>query len=246
MEDQYIALNATNCGSINNMVRVEELIKRMSTEQRIWVIGDLHLGQHSLTTGNHPIARRKPGYERRIFDCWDHSVQKEDIVVVLGNVTTSKERGKRMRPLRYFERIADMPGHKILCMGNQERNRPQWYERFGFGMVVPINEALSAPLPNKGPLPAGMVLFSHLPAFASVLAQEWDERYRGLSYKLNRWFDRTSCMVNIHAHTMNRGTEMWQTIDAGVDAIGDGPVTIEQLIERKYVTRKDSDSQRDS
>lgn len=210
------------------------------SKQKIWVLGDLHFGQHSLTTGAHPFIRRKPGFERRILEAWDASVRQCDVVVVLGNVTTAKERGKRSRPLRYFEQIADMPGHKVLCMGNQERNRPQWYERFGFGMVVPFNEAVAAPLPDRGPLPSGFVLFSHLPAFANVLTQEWDAKYRGLSYKLNRWFDRSSAIINVHAHTMGRGMEMWQTIDGGVDEIGDGPITLDQLIERKYVPRTNS------
>lgn len=216
------------------------------SEQKIWVLGDLHFGQYSLTTGAHPFIRRRVGYEKRILNNWSFSVRETDVVVVLGNVTTNKERGKRMRPLRYFERISEMPGHKVLCLGNQERNRPQWYERFGFGMVVPFNEAVSAPLPTCGPLPSGYVLFSHLPAFASVLTQEWDKRYKGMCYKLGRWYDRSSAMLNIHAHTLGRGMETWQTIDAGIDAIGEGPVTLDQLIERKYVPRTDSDSRRDN
>ena len=140
-----------------------------------------------------------------------------------------------MRPLKWFERIQEMPGHKILLLGNLERNRPSWYERFGFGMVVPFNEAVTAPLPNQGPLPPGYVMFSHLPAYASVLTNEHDQNYKGLCYKLGRYYDRTSAMLNIHAHTLGRGMERHQTIDAGVDALGRyGPVRLDQLIAEKY------------
>ena len=208
-------------------------------EQKIWCLGDLHLGQVNMHNGQHSFIRRKPGYENRLFKAWDFSVRQSDVVVLLGNITTTKEKGKRMRPLRWFERIQEMPGHKILCMGSQERNRPWWYERFGFGVVVPFNEAITAPLPNKGPLPPGYIMFSHLPVYASVLTNDHDQTYKGLCYKLGRQYDRTSAMLNIHAHTLGRGMERHQTIDAGLDEVGEGPVTVDQLIARKYALGKE-------
>jgi len=190
-----------------------------------WVLGDLHLGHQALLTGFNGVTRPK-GWEHIIFKAWDACVRPNDTVILLGDVAVGGVK-------YWFERLSGLPGHKVLVMGNRERNRPQWYTRFGFERVVPFNSALLRQAPAKYSH-LGDVMFTHVPAFPTVLRPEYDMRYSGLSRKFERIFSATSPILNIHGHTHGAGNEDHRTFDAGVDVVGYAPRKLEQIMEVQF------------
>lgn len=173
---------------------------------KIWAISDLMLDAN-------------PPFE--LFREWKASVSSKDSVLLMGNVAVNHK-------AFWFNQIKELPGEKVLFCGEQETNRTKWYEKFGFGTVVPFNETKII-LCSYGP-----ILLSHLPAYESVAAK-LGTKFGGLSRKFNRVFDLNSCILNIHGHTQGKGEERHNTFDVSYrqDA-GQKLLNHDQILELKF------------
>lgn len=175
--------------------------------KRIFFISDLHLDQAPPTD---------------LFTEWGHVVNKNDGVVILGNVATNNK-------TFWFSQIQKLPGDKVLFCGDLETNRIKWYHKFGFLGVVAFNESKILPC-NYGP-----VLVSHLPASESV-ARIAGTKYRGLAHKLERIMDLNSCVLNIHGHTQGKGEDRHNMFDVShrPDVSGPKLLNLAQILALKF------------
>jgi calcineurin-like phosphoesterase family protein len=186
-------------------------------KNNVWLVGDLYLDKSpwkDIKEGTDSAVR-----EENFFTNYEDVVGSNDVAVFLGNLAIGEV-------AYWMNRIGKLPATKILLLGDQDKNRPKWYNKFGFKMVVPFNESLT--FQDEA---YGKVLFSHLPAFAAV-GQQVDKKYYGLMNKHMRTFENSSCVLNIHGHTMGTGEESHRTFDASrrVPNI----LTLKQILDLKF------------
>ena len=198
---------------------------------KMWFCADLHFGHKFMLRPNHNgVALRKQGYEERILEAWYDTVGKDDTVFILGDTAFTAV-------AYWFQRLSEMPGKKVLFIGNHDKNRPDWYTKFNFSMVVPFDNYVIFPLDlwedGKGVTKYGKVMLSHLPAFASV-ATPFDAKFRGLMGKFEKAFNNSSCILNIHGHLHGKGAEKHNTMDVTPEVIGEQLVSLAQIIQVKF------------
>jgi calcineurin-like phosphoesterase family protein len=189
-----------------------------------WLCSDLHLGDVEM------LKHRVAGFEHRILKAWDECVMPKDVVYILGDVATS-------RHAFWLKLLMQLPGEKVLLLGNQDQNRLKWYYKWGFVHVVPFNEALMVPYylkPEVGKEEAyyGKIMLSHVPASESVTRSR-DERFLGLARKFEKLFNMHGCILNVHGHTHGRANETHKTFDVTPEVIGEQLVTLDQVFDLK-------------
>lgn len=195
----------------------------------VWFISDLHLSHRAMIDK----GLRKVGYEERWFKAANNILNEDSILIFLGDIAFGKQ-------AFWFEKISQLPGHKILVCGNHDRNRENWYRKWGFIKVVPFGELMYLKLEigrNELTEPPvtywGNILLSHIPAFESV-GTAYDQRFQGLMRKGERWFARSSSILNVHGHTHGNGAEDHRTIDVGMDVIGEQVISLAQIVQLKF------------
>ena|SRR3990167_956922 len=200
---------------------------------KIYFISDLHLGHNLMTQPRTDgTTFRKQGHEERILKAWSHIVKPTDHVYMLGDIAMTKVS-------YWFSRIKELPGTKHLVCGNHDQNRAKWYLKYVdtvslFGELNYLKLELGANEVTDPPITYwGNILLSHVPAFESV-GTAYDSRFQGLMRKGETWFHRASCLLNIHGHTHGKGAEKHNTIDIGIDAVGEYPISLEQILHVKF------------
>lgn len=183
---------------------------------RIWIASDLHLG-HSLLVDKEKTRQR--GFEEEFFKAWKDCVRQDDMVVLLGDIAFRQQS-------YWFTRIKESPGNVLLFLGNHDKNRTKWYEKF-------VTEVVSFGESRTFEHDWGNILFTHVPAFTAV-ATPYDERFLGLMRKHEKEFEGGSCILNIHGHTHGRGREKHNTFDCSLEVIGPRLVTLAQITELKF------------
>lgn len=196
----------------------------MTKQLKIWCASDLHLGHKNLTepAGESVYSNwsaRKKGYEEEFFIAWSACVGNDDVVILCGDIAFSQQ-------ALWFGRISSMPGNKVLLLGNHDRNRINWYKKWGFIEVVPFGES------RVHDHALGNVMFSHIPADPAV-ALSYDDRFQGLAKKHAKEFKDNSCILNVHGHTHGQAKERQNTFDCTLDVIGNQLLTLDQIIEHK-------------
>lgn len=196
-------------------------------EPTVFFCSDLHLGHASLISSNHKDgtpreggALREAGYEERFFEAANAVVKQNDILCILGDIAFSNVS-------YWFTRLSSLPGRKIVLLGNHDKNRLRWYMKFGFSDIIPFGHS------KLYRHDLGNMLLTHVPAFESVLTT-YDNRFIGLSKKHNKEFDASSCILNLHGHTHGKAIERHNTFDCSLEAINYIPISIDQIIERKF------------
>jgi calcineurin-like phosphoesterase family protein len=188
---------------------------------RVWVASDLLFGG---------VGGRERGYESRFLKAWDHTVDKDDVVVLLGNLAIN-------RHAYWLQAIKDMPGVKRLVVGDQDRNRVNWYKKFGFVTVTPFGDydTLDVKLGENEHNEAyfGKIMLSHFPAFIHV-GNGYAQKFKSVMSKLEKQYDIRSNILNIHGHTRGHSKPTHRTQDVSLDVIGDQLVTINQVMNFKF------------
>lgn len=186
-----------------------------------WFAGDLQFG---LFTDDHNTR------EELFLTMWDDVVTRSDDVYLIGH-TVGKEQAN------WYSRLREMPGNKILLLGDQDRNRYSWYEKFGFKEVVPhmkfklIPVYLGSDQRENGPYYYGNVMVSFVPAFQSLCAGL--DKALPIASKLERHFDYYSCILNVHGLTNGKAKERHNTCDVTRHVIGNQLVNLDQLLSLK-------------
>lgn len=188
--------------------------------ERIWFAGNLYLGKE--TYNNHEN-------EFKFLEAWGNCVKKDDYICILGDLLhTPIQRDAEPKYPRGFwlGQITAMPGNKILLLGASDRSRPNWYNKFGFGLVVPLDDSVLI----KHSL--GNILISYLPAFDSVLAPyNSSNNFLRISKKHGRLFDTSSSILNIHAYTEGSVTN-GKTVEVSLSNINYIPVLLSQIVDQ--------------
>lgn len=106
----------------------------------VWIWSDTHLQLgHSniirycnrpfLDAGGNPDVEKM---DKALLRAWRETVKGDDTIINLGDVffKWSKERAQNV--------MANLPGHKILVLGNHDRShQPEWWREIGFHEVYP-------------------------------------------------------------------------------------------------------------
>lgn len=184
----------------------------MTTERKIWFCSDLLLGAEEST--------RDKGYEQYFFNAWSHSVRKNDVVCILGNVALRNV-------VKSFETIAALPGLKTLVMGPEDKNKPYWYQKFGFVQIIPFGR--STIMRHE----YGNILLTHVPAYAGCFNNQ-PTKLLDVSAKHEQEMRHNSAILNIHGHMLGQGAERHNTVDVSLEAIAFAPVELGQITQRKF------------
>lgn len=89
---------------------------------RIFLITDTHFGHRALAD---KLQVRPVDFETRINKQWNTMVRDEDLVIHLGDLCVGKpETWNNIRP--------QLPGRKVLVLGNHDKKSISWYMEHGF------------------------------------------------------------------------------------------------------------------
>lgn len=119
---------------------------------KTWLITDTHFFHDKLIELN----GRPSNFHDRIIKNWKRLVRPQDRVIHLGDVILGTNEKPSLRPV-----LEDLPGTKILVMGNHDKQSVTWYMRNGFAFACE-----SLVFKN--------VLFTHKPAQSLPIGIEWN------------------------------------------------------------------------
>jgi calcineurin-like phosphoesterase family protein len=92
------------------------------SNMRMFVTTDTHFGHRAMVE---KLRVRDPEYEETIIRNWTSMVSKEDMVIHLGDLFLAS--------VDIWHKLAgQLPGRKILVLGNHDRKPISWYLRNGF------------------------------------------------------------------------------------------------------------------
>lgn len=91
---------------------------------KVWLITDMHINHENIKR----FCNRPDDYVDQIKASWKEKVSDNDIVIDLGDVIF-----KQASTLS--EHIADLPGLKVLIMGNHDHYNYTWYMNQGYDFV---------------------------------------------------------------------------------------------------------------
>jgi calcineurin-like phosphoesterase family protein len=190
--------------------------------ERVWVIGDIRLGDDRITTKDAKLVRRYRTYPEQVFEALHNCVRKDDVIVFMGHTVVGKER-------LWWSRIKEVPGSKVAMLGPLERKPKQWYEKW-VDLAATMKEVFYVN-PPTGYSGMGHIQLSHLPAFPTVLTNPNDYKYADICRRFEKWYSDHSCSYNLHAHTLGLGAEDHRTFDCGIDVIGYQPKLLTQVLQ---------------
>lgn len=170
---------------------------------RTWLISDTHFGHRNITKYSH----RPPAVDSLIVQEWITHVPSQDTVLHLGDLTLGGGKSSRV----WFERAiagSQLPGNKLLILGNHDRQPLDWYASQGFQVISPFE------IIWRG----RRISFSHYP---------WNNDDRGSPPDL----------IRIHGHIHNNGysrTEfipfLRNHINVSIEQMKYRPVNLEALL----------------
>lgn len=86
-----------------------------------YIIGDTHFYHSNIAV----YCNRPPNWSKLIFNGWNSTVQKEDLIIHLGDVALGGWDCLK-------ELLSFLNGRKILVMGNHDHKSCHWYMQNGF------------------------------------------------------------------------------------------------------------------
>jgi len=95
-----------------------------SENMNVYLIADTHLNHDKEGGVMLTYCQRPPDFTNLVLNNWRRTVKPEDLVIHLGDVLIGKRE----------DRIADLPGTKILIRGNHDRSQSNtwWMQKGGF------------------------------------------------------------------------------------------------------------------
>jgi calcineurin-like phosphoesterase family protein len=119
---------------------------------KIYVIADTHFGHANMVK----YHNRPEQFDRILVDNWNAMVGKEDVVFHLGDIAFKRD-------LDMFRLMKKLHGRKILCLGNHDKQKPEWYmeQGFAFACTYYIFKGVCFSHKPVTPLPPGCTLNIH-------------------------------------------------------------------------------------
>lgn len=109
-----------------------------------WVTSDTHFGHENISR----LCLRPPNVDLIMLDEWKRLVPDDAVLLHLGDVVY------RGAYEEWAHVIADLPGRKLLVLGNHDKQKPEYYERCGFNVIDPFTHHHDSTL---------MLTFDHYP-----------------------------------------------------------------------------------
>ena len=180
---------------------------------KTWVISDTHWNHEAMVE----LCGRPKNFNQLIVKNWKHLVGENDLVIHLGDVIFN--RAGELSGI-----MNQLPGTKVLTLGNHDKRKPEWYMSHGFALAC-------EQFVYKG------ITFSHYP-----LSPE-DMGFTPLSYRKGIGHSDVPGEVvfepdpvNIHGHFHNTDHRNWE-LDVyehnklfSLEKVGYKPVLLEQFI----------------
>lgn len=195
---------------------------------KVWFTSDLHIGHRKIAEIRVPQVLRSYDLEDKVWfhdemlaDRWDSTVDKDDVVWVLGDISA----GTKNAQLDALEWIKKRPGAKHLIAGNHDqvhplhRNSHSWFSAY-MGAFASVQMAAK----RRVGLATGShvtVLLSHFPYAGDHLGVD---RYP-------EWRLRDAGHYILHGHTHSEAVGSWhpRQIHVGLDAWGFDLVPLDRV-----------------
>lgn len=195
----------------------------------VWFISDLHIG-HETVCRHRAKGRVLPRYvgaqvdwhDRTLAANWDAVVGKDDVVWVLGDISS----GTKAAQWAALEWLIVRPGHKHLIAGNHDSVHPlhrdshKWFDTY-----MKVFESVQMAAKRRIPLAGGHItaLLSHFPYIGDHTGVD--------RYPAWRLRDCGEWLLHGHTHSVRiwKGYEHSKQIHVGVDAWNFKPVALEEI-----------------
>lgn len=175
----------------------------------IWLTSDWHLGHHNIIEYCHRPFKGIFQMDQAILSRYRELVQPNDIVYHLGDVSLT-----RPQRVQKLWQLQDLPGIKILLMGNHDRGEPkEWWGMFD--TVITRGVAL--------PWGTQRLLLSHFPPL--LAPQQRDQRFVKYRPKL------AAGWVSVHGHSHEIPRCAPRRVNVCVDAWDFYPVPLKAVLE---------------
>lgn len=141
---------------------------------KLWFVGDTHFGSHKLARGDFDNDSKRPkfkdAYEHDdwLIDLWNSTVNKRDVVWVLGDFAISPDRMKSVGPR--------LNGIKHLILGNHDRGSPELWRESGFHNTIHAFRKFKE----------GAVL-THIPVHPTQLEYRWGYNIHGHIHDVRKY-----------------------------------------------------------
>lgn len=137
-----------------------------------WLITDTHFNHEAMKT----LCGRPDNFNELIIRNWKRLVQPDDLVIHLGDVIFS--RAGELAGI-----MTQLPGKKVLTLGNHDKRKESWYLQRGF-------DAVCERFIYRG------IMFSHVPLTREQMGWGYDY-YQGK-------------VINVHGHFHNTDHRDWE------------------------------------
>lgn len=98
----------------------------------IYIWSDLHLSHSNIIDYEERPFSSVEDMDKKLIEAWRCTVGSHDTIINLGDVSWRTNKAK------ISNIIKNLPGHKILVMGNHDRHKStQWWRDVGFHEVYP-------------------------------------------------------------------------------------------------------------
>ena len=186
---------------------------------RVWFTSDLHIGHDKVNLDRFPEFTMET--EDLLAYRWDQQVREDDIVWVLGDISS----GKTPDQWAALDWIDRRPGRKRLILGNHDGPHPAHRDAHKWTRpYVEVFEHVSTAARIRVPMAEGhrTALLSHFPYNGDHSAED-----RYVQWRLR---DEGELLVHGHVHSKTiSSAEYPRMFHVGVDAVGPQLVSLEEL-----------------
>ena len=98
----------------------------------IYLWSDLHLNHERIINYEQRPFANVTQMNQALLSAWSETVKSQDTIINLGDVAFSTSHAELQKI------ITNLPGHKILILGNHDRDKSvKWWQEVGFDEVYP-------------------------------------------------------------------------------------------------------------
>ena len=156
---------------------------------------------------------------------WDALVRKDDVVYVVGDISSGSSNGQR----NALDWIKARPGRKKLILGNHDGPFPNGHDKSGKWLRAYLDAFASVSMMDTHKIAGHKVMVSHFP-----YSGDHGDHDRYQQYRL-RPIDRP--IIHGHTHSSGKwsaavgsGGKILPQVQVGVDAWNFSPVSLDQVI----------------
>lgn len=97
-------------------------------ETPFWIVSDTHFFHKNIVEYEPSRKQLEPDHNQFMLKAWQDTVQEHDTIIHLGDIAMGK-------PEQLIEIAPNLPGRKLLLMGNHDRRSKKFYRQLGFEVI---------------------------------------------------------------------------------------------------------------